>query len=102
MGNFERMLHTSSFLVSGRNNESHTHTSHLAVKHTKVISVVLDLPRHFLCLKGMTSMDFSKGAMLACCGGRLAETGGGDGGDGTQRSGPLAGCQQTPRSCSGH
>lgn len=44
-----------------------------------------DSPRHFLCLKGIISMDFSKGAIFVCHLGRCAEISGGGGGraDGT-------------------
>lgn len=67
-----------------------------------------DSPRHFLCLKGIISMDLSKGAIFVCLG-RCAEISGGGGGRadgaGFARAGgevPLGGSQQTPTSCSQH
>lgn len=72
-----------------------------------------DLPRHFLCLKGIISMDFSKGAMFVCCLGRFAETSGDGGGGAADVAGltvspraddevPSGESQQTPTSLSDH
>lgn len=64
LGNFVRMLHTSSFLVSKKEVQFILLTT--ASTHCEVNASIqkCDIPRHLLCLKGIISMDFSKGAMI--------------------------------------
>lgn len=77
LGNLDRMLHTSSFLVSTKKTQQQTNEGNtLTNQHPHIFSadadakespkIKRDSPRHFLCLKGIISMDFSKGAILAC------------------------------------